>query len=317
MRYVWILLIVCLAGCAASRPPAPAAAPPFAFALIGDMPYADADLPRFDRLQSAINGDRSLAWVLHAGDIKTGASPCTDAYLSERLALLQRFTLPLVLIPGDNEWTDCHRATAGGFQPLERLARLRALFYPTPGQSLGRPMALTTQAAEPGYAEFPEHVRWERAGVVFAALHVVGSQNGLLPFEGRTEADDAESARRMDAAIAWLHAAFERARAIDSPGVFLMIHANPGFDNRVAPPFDRFLAALEEETRAFGKPVVLAHGDSHYFRIDKPLLETGTGRRLIHFTRVETFGAADVHWLKVSVDARDANVFRIEPVLME
>jgi hypothetical protein len=27
---------------------------------------------------------------------------------------------------------------------------------------------------------------------------------------------------------------------------------------------------LREETVAFRKPVVLVHGDSHYFRIDKP-----------------------------------------------
>jgi hypothetical protein len=67
------------------------------------------------------------------------------------------------------------------------------------------------------------------------------------------------------------------------------------------------LAALEQETVAFGKPVVLVHGDSHYFRIDKPL--TRGGRRLENFTRVETFGNPDVHWLRVTVDPNDPNVF--------
>ena len=58
-----------------------------------------------------------------------------------------------------------------------------------------------------------------------------------------------------------------------------------------------FLALLEGETRTFGKPVVLAHGDSHYFRIDKPLPQPTGGNpdgnrttRLTNFTRVETFG---------------------------
>ena len=47
------------------------------------------------------------------------------------------------------------------------------------------------------------------------------------------------------------------------------------------------------------------HGDSHYFRIDKPLLDA-QGRRLENFTRVETFGDNqangnnDVHWVKVA-----------------
>jgi hypothetical protein len=35
--------------------------------------------------------------------------------------------------------------------------------------------------------------------------------------------------------------------------------------------------------------VVAVHGDSHYPRIDKPLLDAD-GRRVQNFTRVETFG---------------------------
>jgi hypothetical protein len=33
------------------------------------------------------------------------------------------------------------------------------------------------------------------------------------------------------------------------------------------------LAALRDETIAFRRPVAAVHGDSHYFRIDKPLLD--------------------------------------------
>ena len=56
------------------------------------------------------------------------------------------------------------------------------------------------------------------------------------------------------------------------------------------------------------------HGDSHYFRIDKPFLDS-QGRRLENFTRVKTFGDHqengnnDVHWLKVLVDTRSNAVF--------
>ena len=64
---------------------------------------------------------------------------------------------------------------------------------------------------------------------------------------------------------------------------------------------------------AFPKPVVLVHGDSHYFRIDQPLLGQRSRRRIENFTRVETFGNPDVHWLRVSVDWRDPNVFQFHP----
>jgi hypothetical protein len=78
--------------------------------------------------------------------------------------------------------------------------------------------------------------------------------------------------------------------------------------------FQSFLLALRDEVIAFEKPVAYVHGDSHYFRIDKPFLDA-QGRRLENFTRVETFGDHqengdnDVHWLKVFVDARSREVF--------
>jgi hypothetical protein len=82
-----------------------------------------------------------------------------------------------------------------------------------------------------------------------------------------------------------------------------------------------FLSALRDQVIAFAKPVAYVHGDSHYFRIDKPFLDS-TGRRLENFTRVETFGdhqengINDVHWLKVLVDARSREVFAFQPQIV-
>ena len=71
---------------------------------------------------------------------------------------------------------------------------------------------------------------------------------------------------------------------------------------------------LREEVIAFRKPVAYVHGDSHYHRVDKPLLDA-QGRRLENFTRVETFGdnqangTNDVNWIKVTVNPRSREVF--------
>ncbi len=310
-----------LFSCTTTKPGPASGASPFSFALIGDMPYAVEDVDKFERLIGDVNAE-SVQWVLHVGDIKTGGTPCTDAYLEGRLALFQQFEKPFIFIPGDNEWTDCHRQSAGEFEPLERLETLRSLFYPNPGYALGQPAyPLTTQATQPGYEEFPEHVRWVQDRVVFAGLHIVGSGNARAPFPGRTDADDREADRRMAAAVRWMEEAFEEAERLDSPGLFLMIHANPGFSPDANPAqrqsFQEFLTALERETIRFGRPVLLAHGDSHYFRIDKPLVSSSSGRRIENFTRVETFGAGDVHWLRVTVDSRGENVFRIEQQIVE
>lgn len=310
---VYVLILLLHAGCTSSGKLSQPATNSFSFALIGDMPYYPQDDAKFDRLQAEVNADPSIAWVLHAGDIKTGGAPCSDAYLEGRLESIQRFSHPVIYTPGDNEWTDCHRETAGGHQPLERLAKLRSLFFPKPGLTLGqRSMTLTSQASQQTYAEFPENTLWIRDGVVFAAIHLVGSMNGMMPFPGRSVADDNEAERRMNAALSWLQKAFDEANNLNSPGIFLMMHANPGFEMRTTGSFKRFIDALEVATINFGKPVVLAHGDSHYFRIDKPLMGSVSKRRIEHFTRVETFGALDVHWLRVNVYPDDSMVFHFQ-----
>jgi hypothetical protein len=82
--------------------------------------------------------------------------------------------------------------------------------------------------------------------------------------------------------------------------------------------FHDFLVALRDETIAYRRPVAAVNGDSHYFRIDKPL-QDAQGRRLENFTRVETFGDHqengdnDVHWLRVDVDPRNREVFSFQP----
>ncbi len=81
--------------------------------------------------------------------------------------------------------------------------------------------------------------------------------------------------------------------------------------------FKEFLALIEKETIAFKKPVVFVHGDSHYFRIDKPLLGSKSKRRIENFTRVETFGFPDVHWVHVTVDENDPNVFVFRQRIVE
>ena len=81
------------------------------------------------------------------------------------------------------------------------------------------------------------------------------------------------------------------------------------------------LTALRDETIAFQRPVAVVHGDSHSFRIDKPLLDA-QGRRLENFTRVETFGDHqdngdnDVHWLRVDVDPHSREVFSFQPQIV-
>ena len=297
-------------GTPASRPATRIASPDlrFDFALIGDVPYHELQATnQFPNMIEEMNQAR-LAFVVHDGDIKSGYTPCTDESFERVYAQFQTSRHPFIYLFGDNEWSDCGKVKTNAFDPLERLQKLRGLF--TQGdRSLGqRTISLARQSDETHYAAFRENVRWTYGGVMFAGLNVPGDDNhfGTPEFGPRNAAN-----------IAWIQDAFALATRENLRAVMLIMQANPHFDlavtNQLRRGFNEMLDVIEKETLAFKKPVVFVHGDSHYFRIDQPLLGSRSRRRIENFTRVETFGNPDVHWLRVSVDWRDPNVFRYHP----
>lgn len=90
-------------------------------------------------------------------------------------------------------------------------------------------MTVTAQPVDqPEHAGYVENVRFVRSGVVFATVHVVGSENDLAPWSqlpgGDREAERlAEFEARRAANLAWIDAAFEQTRAEDAAGVVLMM----------------------------------------------------------------------------------------------
>ena len=98
------------------------------FALIGDTPYSDYERAELPKMLAAI-ADRHVDFVAHIGDFKHGAARCDDSVFEDRFRLFNASRVPFVFVPGDNEWTDCQRLSKGAYDPLERLARLRQLFW--------------------------------------------------------------------------------------------------------------------------------------------------------------------------------------------
>jgi len=101
---------------------------PLTLAVVGDSPYGTAQVGMFPSLVADINADPRVKRVLHLGDIKNGSSVCSDEYFATIRGYFDAFEDPLVYTPGDNEWTDCHRANNGGYLPTERLDAVRAAF---------------------------------------------------------------------------------------------------------------------------------------------------------------------------------------------
>ncbi|MCW2657999.1 MAG: hypothetical protein JWR06_2192 [Jatrophihabitans sp.] len=262
---------------------------PYTFAVIGDIPYGDAQIANFPNVVKQINADPAVQWVDHLGDIKSGSSLCSDAYFQSIRNNFDQFQDPLVYTVGDNEWSDCHRANNGGYNPLERLAKVRQVFFPNPGHTLGQhPASVATQADQ----GIPEDVQWERANVSFAALHIVGSNNSLAPWTGNTTATPEQTAEvlgRTSAVIQEIHTAFTTARRHHDRAVTLLTQADM-FDPTVTDPayadyygFTPIVAAIARETAAFNGPVYLFNGDSHVYNSDNPL---APGSKWVSFYKV-------------------------------
>jgi hypothetical protein len=327
----------------------------YAIGLWGDLPYSGVQAdPGVPNLIADMNASK-LEFTVHDGDLKAGNGPtsnppsvtCADTLYQKALGWFNSLEGAAMFTPGDNDWTDCDRPSNGSFDSLGRLELERQLFFSTP-YSLGtQPLKQEVQsgADEPkclggtNAASHPtdcvENRRWNVKGVTYATVNVQGSCNNLCD----TAPNPAEEAARNTADILWLNETFADATNDGSAAVMIIMQADPGFDltdgsraplrdpktlaetDGQADGFQSYLVALRNDTIAFQKPVVLVYGDSHYFRIDKPLVDA-TGRRLENFTRVETFGdnAAnglnDVHWVKVLVDPSSRDVFAFQPQIV-
>lgn len=196
------------------------------------------------------------------------------------------------------------------------------------------PASDVTKPQTATYTNVPcvENRRWIVGTVVYATINIQGSCNNLCD----DYPDPVEWAARNAAGIQWMKDTFATAAAQNCVAVMFITQADPGWDDtdgtraptrkantlveddaqKATDGFHDFLVALRAQVIAFGKPVAYVHGDSHYFRVDKPLLDS-TGKRITNFTRVETFGdhqptLGDVNWLKVNVDPSSREVFSYE-----
>lgn len=255
----------------------PPVAASLTLALIADVPYTPFQLTNFPKLVRQIDSDPDVGLAVHLGDIKNSLSPCSDTYYRRIRSLFEGFDDALVYTPGDNEWTDCHKPQNGGTNPLNRLDGLRNFFFAAPNAELAQRSQRFADYSANGY---PENVRFSAAGTSFAAMHVVGANNGLQVWTGRqrpTRQQAAEVTDRTDAAVQLLRDTFADATANGEQSVVVFTQAdmfppNPKLRTRAAlSGYDRIVSALAEEATAFSGQVYLFNGDSHVFRTDQPL----------------------------------------------
>ncbi|MDH6643703.1 hypothetical protein P3T32_003562 [Ralstonia sp. GP73] len=293
-----------------SAPDAPGA---FTFTVIGNVPDRAEDVAPVRALLDAIDAEHP-AFVVHLGNLKGRDEACSDTLLEARHDLLDSLIAPVIYIPGDHDWSDCQRPAAGSFDPVERLLRLRELFYPDDNTLGQRTMTVMRQSDQAKFRSYRENTRWTMNDVLFVTLNVPGDNNNYKTAGGR----NGEYEDRLEANRQWLARAFAVARQRKMAGVVVMMQADPlfedGWERRRAPNlFDGWLRrrshdgylALKRQLRALTRDydgaVLLIHGASQTFMLDRPLKDED-GRPDAHVMRARTYGSPVLdRWLEVSV----------------
>lgn len=307
-----LALLALVAGCAL-RPPSPES---FSFAVLGDLAYGEREEALFLETLRRIDA-AAPAFTVHVGDFK-GYGPCSDELYARRRAQLDASAAPLVFIPGDNEWTDCRRKGMGSMDPIERLGRLRQVFF-ADGWSLGQ-RRMRTEAQDQclaqappgcGCAAHPENRRWRHNRVLFVTLNVPGHSNNV----GHDARNDEEARCRNAANAAWLERA---AREAEEPGVRALVvltHANPWEPPRAhRHVFDGLLAQVAALPARIAKPILFVHGDTHTYRVTA--FDDPAGLPVGGITRLEVHGTPSIGWVRVAVDPGRADPFSFDPRLV-
>ena len=268
----------------------PAAGQTLSFGLLGDV-YMTPEHQGYLKgmLDDMANKGESLA--IFTGGLKPVEQGCQDSHLLAAYPVFAKAPLPTFYIPGDADWILCTK-----FAPEERLNLLRKNYYQS-DRSLGDPsLPLIRQALH------PELMRWESGPALFVTLNVTGQNNHW----GTREDASVEYTERNAAGLAWLSEAFERAREAKLNMLVIVMYGDPEFSQPgVSEPSRGYLPLLQQlktETESFQGQVLLVHGGGGVHRIDHPLINPSNNLPYQNFTRVETYGALQQGWVRVSIE---------------
>lgn len=294
--------------------------------LLGGSARADGDAHRFaiighgftdggeKHLKQALadNDDGAVAFLVVTG-IKGANEPCTDKLYQKRRDLIDEARRPVVVLPAGSDWTEC-RNTAGRSNAIERLNRIRELFYGEP-ETLGtRKLGLTRQSMSPRFRSYAENAHWSVGKVLYATINMPANNNHYLNEAGRnSEYEDRLVANRF-----WLNRLFAIARRDKLEAVVLF---SEGDVKALSQPtgLQALLRDAAPDNDGFAEPRRLILSLAQKFH-GKVLLVDGTrvrGKPAIEWRGNVGHLAAGADALEVVVDPQAKTLFKVDPRKVE
>ena len=213
--------------------------PSVVFWTIGDTPYSNGDFGRVETILSDIPED--VEFVVHVGDINSGSSKGVDpAYYESVADLLKTSSVPVFIIPGDNEYNDKNDPTAA-FAAWEA----NFDFFEN---NWAHGLTVNHQAIR------DENFSFISGEKLFIGINLVG---------GRIH-DAQEWADRSADDLAWIESNFaDHGDQVTSAVIFG--HASPSKTG-----YEVFESGFVSASQAFTKPILYLMGDSHEWLADNP-----------------------------------------------
>lgn len=273
------LLAAALLTMHAAHAAAPKRAAAYQFGVIGHS-FSNGGGEAQLRQALADSSEAALAFVVVTG-IKGAAESCSDKLYVERHALLDEARRPTIVVPAASDWSGC-KNSAGRSAAVERLNRLRELFFSEPSSLGARKLTLTQLSASPKFRSYAENAHWAVGNVLYATINLPANNNHYRPEAGR----NSEYEDRLVANRAWLKRLFTLAKRTKLEALVLFSEGD--------------VKALTEPTglRAMiGRPVSSQDGFAGPRRQIAALAQKFPGKVLLVDTATPSAGEPAIEWM--------------------
>lgn len=190
----------------------------------GVIAHATQPDPGESLLQQAIatGNEDNLAFVVANGIKPAGTESCSDSMYSRSKKFLSRSENALIVSLAASDWINC-KTKNGKSVALERLNRVRELFFADDDSFGDASVALTRQSSNVKFRSYAENARWEYGNILFATINLPADNNHYLPAAGR----NSEFEDRLIANREWLDRIFIHAVQRKNRAIVLFCDGNP------------------------------------------------------------------------------------------
>ena len=229
--------------------------PPFAFYVMGDVPYTESEAKILSEQFENMTTSRhpGAQFVVHVGDFQSGLlSNCTETVYTDFRKIVLKSPLPMLVLAGDNDYLDCPHIEEAWSYFLQTFSNIEKRW------SDQLPPGVNELAVNRWWGQRPEMFSFVNDGILFLSVNLMNAPEEQVNTE--------EWNSRMADNAAWVLSEADAAFAQhDIRGVVMFSHAQPS--SLLLSYYQTILAQVFQERLEL--PVLNFHGDGHVFKINR------------------------------------------------